>query len=186
MRLYSGHRRADGFILRTNQKIRGRADHSHRGILCAVALAVLIAPTTLSAPAFADVSPGFFGRAASANVDDQPVQLAEANLPPVGSLDDYVREGNENGGGSSYQPQGVPPQGYQPQAVPPQGYYPQGAPPQEWNNGYADPNAERNALIGAAVVGAMAVGLWAWQQHQMQQAQRRARKHYYSHRRAYD
>jgi hypothetical protein len=171
--------------LRTKQKIRERrADYSGRGILCSLVLAVLIAPTTLSTPAFADISPGFGKTESSANVDDH-VQLAEANLPPVGSLDDYMREGNENGGGSSYQPQAVPPQGYQPQAVPPQGYYPQSA-PQEWNNRYADPDAERNALIGAAVVGAVALGLWAWQQHQMQQAQRRARKRFYSHRRAYE
>jgi hypothetical protein len=173
----------DGFILRANHKIRGRrSDYSSRGVLC-VALAVLIAPATLSAPAFADVSPRF-DSVPSANVDDH-VQVAEANLPPVGSLDDYVHEGNENGGGSSYQSQAVPPQGYQPQAAPRQGYYPQGV-PQDWNNRYADPNAERNALIGAAVVGAVAVGLWAWQQHQMQQAQRRARKRFYSHRKAYD
>jgi hypothetical protein len=175
----------DGFILRANHKIRDRrSDYSSRGILCAVALAVLIAPTALSSPAFADVSPVFGNGAASASVDDH-VQLAEANLPPVGSVDDYMREGNENGGGSSYQPQAVPPQGYQPQAAPPQGYYPQGV-PQEWNNRYADPNAERNALIGAAVVGAVAVGLWAWQQHETLQAQRRARKRFYSHRRAYE
>jgi hypothetical protein len=178
----------DGFILRTNQKIRGRADNSHRGILCALFLAMLTAPAAtalLSAPAFADVSPGFGNGAPRVNADDQPVQLAEANLPPIGSVDDYMREGNENGGGSSYQPQAVPPQAYQPQAMPPQGYYPQGA-PQDWNNGYADPNAERNALIGAAVVGAVAVGLWAWQQHQMIEAQRHARKQFHSHRKAFD
>ena len=51
-------------------------------------------------------------------------------------------------------------------------YYPQGVPPREWNNGYVDPNTQRSALIGAAVVGALAVGLWAWQQHEAQQNRR--------------
>jgi hypothetical protein len=67
----------------------------------------------------------------------------------------------------------VPPPGYSPQPIPPQNYYPQGVPSQEWNNQYADPNTQRSALIGAAVVGALAVGLWAWQQHQLQQSQSR-------------
>jgi hypothetical protein len=167
-----------GFVLRAHQ-IRERQK------LCAFVLAMLIAltgwaiPTT---PAFADLSPEFSNATASANVDP-PIQLAEANLPPgVGSLNDYVREGNGNDGGSRT---AVPPQAYRPQAVPPQGYYPQGAPSQEWNNPYADPNAERSALIGAAVVGALAVGLWAWQQHEMHQAQHRARRRF-SHRRAFD
>jgi len=133
----------------------------------------LVVAAVGNGPAFADISPQFANNAASASVADQRVQLAEANLPPVGSVDDYMQEGNPNGGAPSaggYQPQGVPPQAYQPQGAPPQGYYP----PQE-NYGYADPNAERSALIGAAVVGAVAVGVWAWQQHQTLEAQRQAR-----------
>jgi len=176
--------------LRANQKIR---DRRNLPALVVATLAVLTIVAVWSAPAFADVSPEFAAHAASPNVDDQRVQLAEANLPPVGSVDDYMREGNENGGGSgagippqSYQPQGVPPQAYQPQAMPPQGYYQQTVPPQDWNNRYADPNAERSALIGAAVVGAVAVGLWAWQQHETLQAQRQARKRIYPQRRAYN
>jgi hypothetical protein len=169
----------DVFLLRANQKIRGR--QSLRAIGLAT-LATLILAAVRGAPAFADVSPEVANHAASANIDDQPVQLAEANLPPVGGVDDYMREGNPDGGGPAgsqgYQPQGVPPQGYQPQAVPPQGYYPQGGSPQEY---YADPNAERSALIGAAVVGAVAIGVWAWQQHEALQAQRQARKQIYRH-----
>lgn len=148
-------------------------------------LAMLIALIFWAKPtpsAFADLSPDFSDATANARVEP-PIQLAQASLPPgVGSLDDYVREGNGNDGGPRA---GVPPQAYQPQAAPPQGYYPQGGPPQDWNNRYADPNAERSALIGAAVVGALAVGLWAWQQHEMHQAQHRARRRF-SHRRAYD
>ncbi len=143
---------------------------------------MLIAPMVAAlpiAPAFADVSPEFDNTAASANLADPRIQLAQVNLPPVGSLDDYVREGNEHGGAST----GVP-QGYSPQAMPPQGFSPQGVPPQEWNNRYVDPDVERYALIGAAVVGAVAVGLWAWQQHEMRQAQRRARKRFCAARRA--
>ena len=63
-------------------------------------------------------------------------------------------------------------------------FLPEGVPPQEWNNRYVDPDVERYALIGAAVVGAVAVGLWAWQQHEMRQAQRRARKRFCAARRA--
>lgn len=141
-------------------------------------LAILIASSVvalLAGPAFADVSPQFGSTAASAPIDGSPIQLAQTSLPPgVGSLDDYVREGNEN----ASRP-GVPPQGYSPQAMPPQGYYPQGVPSQGWNYREADPNAERNVLIGAAVVGALAVGLWALQQHQMHQAQQRARRRLY-------
>jgi hypothetical protein len=147
---------------------------------------MLIVPTLvaqLSASAFADFSPEFGTTALATDVDPLSIQLAEANLPPVGSLDDYVREGNEHGGGPSA---GLPPQSYLPQSVPPQGYSTQGAPPPEWNNSYADPNAERSALIGAAIVGAVAVGMWALQQHEIRQAQRRAHKRFYSHRRAYD
>jgi hypothetical protein len=173
----------EGFILRAHRTIRDRR------ILIARALAMLIIPALvahLGAPAFADISPEFGKAALATNVDPPSIQLAEANLPPVGSLDDYVREGEEHGGGSPSA--GLPPQSYQPQAMPPQGYgySTRGAPPAEWNNSYADPNAERSALIGAAIVGAVAVGMWAWQQHEIRQAQRRARKRFYSHRRAYD
>jgi hypothetical protein len=127
----------------------------------------------MDATAFAELSPRFGSAAANSEVDDLHIQLAAANLPPVGSVDDYMHQDNDGPAPSA----GVPPQGYQPPPYQPQpmlqqGFYGQGVPSQEWNNyGYADPNAARSALIGAAVVGAVAVGLWAWQQHQMHQAQ---------------
>jgi hypothetical protein len=172
----------DGFILRAPQKIRDqRADRGRRVIL--LALAILIAPS-IGATAFAEVSPAFGNAAVGARADDSRIQLAAANLPPVGSVDDYMHQGNDGPAPIA----GVPPQAYQPQPMPQQGFSPQGV-PQEWNKyGYADPNAERSALIGAAVVGAVAVGLWAWQQHEIRQAQSPAptpaRRRFHSHRRA--
>lgn len=116
--------------------------------------------------AFADLSPDFVAATPGPKVNS-PVQLAQANLPSVGSVDDYMHQDGDGPSTSA-----VPPSGYSPQAIPPQKYYPQGVPSQEWNNGYVDPNAQRSALIGAAVVGALAVGLWAWQQHELQQSRR--------------
>jgi hypothetical protein len=148
------------------------------------ALAMLIALTTSTAPAFANISPEFGNTTARAGADT-PIQLAQANLPPgVGGLDDYMHQSNDGPSGAA-----VPPQGYSPQPIPPQSYYPQGVPSREWNNPYADPNAARSALIGAAVVGALAVGMWAWQQHEIHQAQQPvqpARRRFHSHRRAFE
>ena len=138
--------------------------------MCTFALAMLIALTIWAMPklAFADISPEFGSTAVNTKVDS-PMQLAQADPPPgVGSLNDYM---SQDGDGPSTS--AVPPQGYSPQAIPPQNYYPQGVPSQEWNNQYADPNTQRSALIGAAVVGALAVGLWAWQHHAAQQNQSR-------------
>jgi hypothetical protein len=153
----------EGCVLRIDQICE-------RQNLCTFVLATLIAliawamPIT---PAFADLSPEFSSTTASAEVSP-PIQLAQADLPPgVGSLNDYM---SQSGDGPSTSP--VPPQGYSPQPIPPQNYYPQGVPSQEWNNRYVDPNTQRSALIGAAVVGALAVGLWAWQQHELQQSRR--------------
>jgi hypothetical protein len=126
-------------------------------------LAMLISLTVCAmstTPAFADPSP------AEAS---PPIQLAQANIPPgVGSLNDYMSQSGDGPSTSA-----VPPQGYSTQPIPPQNYYPQGVPSQEWNNQYVDPNTQRSALIGAAVVGALAVGLWAWQQHEAKQSQSR-------------
>jgi hypothetical protein len=131
--------------------------------LCTFVLATLITLTVCAmptAPAFADPSP--------AKVNP-PIQLAQANIPPgVGSLNDYMSQSGDGPSTSA-----VPAPGYSPQPIPPQNYYPQGVPSQEWNNQYVDPNTQRSALIGAAVVGALAVGLWAWQQHELQQSQSR-------------
>jgi hypothetical protein len=132
---------------------------------CASALATLIALTVWAMPtarAFADLSPEFSDSTVSAEANPS-LQLAEANL---GSVDDYMHQDGDGPSTSA-----VPSQGYSSQPIPPQNYYPQGAPPPEWNNGYANPDTERSALIGAAVVGALAVGLWAWQQHELQQSQ---------------
>jgi hypothetical protein len=139
---------------------------------------VLTALATSTAPAFADLSPAYSETPANTNVDT-PIQLAQANLPSgVGSLNDYMHQSGDGPSTSA-----APPPAYSPQPIPPQNYYyPQRVPPpQEWNYGYADPNAQRSALIGAAVVGAIAVGLWAWQQHEIQQSQRNVppRKRHY-------
>jgi hypothetical protein len=122
-----------------------------------------------TASAFADLSPEFSNAAGSGEVNP-PIQLAQAELPSgVGSLNDYMSQSGDGPSTSA-----VPPQGYSPQPVPPRNYYPQGVPSREWNNGYVDPNTQRSALIGAAVVGALAIGLWAWQQHEAQQSRRYA------------
>ena len=167
----------------------------------AVVLAMLIASVAI-APAFADVSPLFGGVVVSAPVDDRDIQLAQANLPAIGGVNDYMHQDGDGPSSSAvpqqgYSPQSVPPQNSYPQGPQsyypqgPQGYYPQGIPSQEWNNGYADPNASRNALIGAAVVGALAVGLWAYQQHeihqaQIQQAQQPVRRRFHPQHRAHN
>jgi hypothetical protein len=158
----------EAFVLQATRHIQDRGvDHRHLRVSCTF-LAALIAISIVALPnasAFADISPVFNGNATAARVDNTPVQLAQANLPSgVGSLDDYMRQNNDGPSGAA-----VPQPGYSPQAVPPQSNYPQGVPSQEWNYGYADPNSQRTALIGAAVVGALAVGLWAWQQHEQQQ-----------------
>ena len=146
-------------------------------------LAMLIALTIPIAPAFANISPEFANVTSSADVN-RPIQLAQANLPSgVGSLNDYMSQQGDGPSGSA-----VPQPGYSPQPIPPQSYYPQGVPSQEWNNPYADPNAARSALIGAAVVGALAVGMWAWQQHEIHQAQQQPppRRRFHPHRRAFN
>jgi len=144
-------------------------------------LALLIT-AKVAIPAFADVSPEI-GSTSAGVQDNSPVQLAQANLPALGGVDDYMHQDGD-GPSASTPPQGY--QQYQPQAGPPPGMYPQGGPQTQWNYGETDPGAERSALIGAAVVGAVALGMWAWQQHEMNQAQLRARKRYYSHQRAFD
>ena len=181
----------DGFTLRAHQEIL-------RKIVRAVVLAMLIASVAI-APAFADVSPLVGGTVVSTPVDDQDIQLAQANLPAIGGVNDYMHQDGDGPSSSAvsprgYSPQAVPPQNSYPQRPQsyypqgPQGYYPQGVPSQEWNNGYADPNSARNALIGAAVVGALAVGLWAYQQHQAQtqQAQQPVRRRFHPQHRAHN
>jgi hypothetical protein len=140
-------------------------------------LTALLAAVVGIMPAFADFSPEFDTASASTSLG-APIQLAAAN---VGSLDDYMHQSGDGPSGTA-----VPAPGYSSQPAPPPGYYPQTVPPPEYGNPYADPNAARSALIGAAVVGALAVGLWAWQQHETRQAQQPApaRRRFHSHRRA--
>jgi hypothetical protein len=156
------------FVLSARRKIRA--------VLIAMLTALLAAAVGIT-PAFADFSPAFDTTTASTSVG-APIQLAEAN---IGGVDDYMHQSGDGPSGTA-----VPAPGYSPQPAPPQGYYPQTLPPQEYGNPYPDPNAARSALIGAAVVGALAVGLWAWQQHETQQAQQPAPagKRFHSHRRA--
>lgn len=151
-------------MLRLHQ-IRERRDLRTFVLAMVAVLSVWAMPT---ASAFATFSPSFGYHPTSTKVDS-PIQLAQADTPPgIGSLNDYM---HQQGDGSSTS--AVPPPAYSPRPIPPQNYYPQGAPSQEWNYGYADPNAQRSALIGAAVVGALAVGLWAWQQHEIRQQSQR-------------
>ena len=141
-------------------RIRQICEQQKSSMFVLAMLVGLMACATSTTSAFADPSP--------ARVNS-PVQLAQANVPPgVGSLNDYMSQSGDGPSTSA-----VPAPGYSPQPIPPQNYYPQGVPSQEWNNQYADPDTQRSALIGAAVVGALAVGLWAWQQHQLQQSQSR-------------
>jgi hypothetical protein len=157
----------EGLVLRANRQIRDQVPNrysQHRRLL-AVVLAILIAPMVVALP----IAPGF-------------AETPSADLPPgVGSLNDYMRQSGD--GPSST---GVPPPAYQPYQwqAPPQNNFPQGVPPQE-NYRYADPNSARNALVGAAVVGALVVRIWALQEHEMHQADRRARKRFYAQRRAF-
>ena len=145
-----------------------------RAVLIAVLTALLAAAAGIT-PAFANFSPGFDSTAASGGA---PIQLAEAN---IGSVDDYMHQSDDGPSGSA-----VPAPGYSRQPGPPQGYYSQPVQPPEYGNPYPDPNTARSALIGAAVVGALAVGLWAWQQHEIRQAQSPApaSRRFRSHRRA--
>lgn len=153
----------EGLVLRANRQIRGQRSNHQRRELLAVVLAILIAPMVAALP----IAPAF----------------AQTSVPHgVGSLDDYMHQ--EGDGPSST---GVPPPAYRPypSPLPPRSGFPQGVPSQEWNYQSADPNSARNALIGAAVVGALVVGMWALQQHQTPQVERRARKRSYARRRAY-
>lgn len=137
-------------------------------------LAIPLFAVLLIAPAFAQASPGY--GEASGQFDNRPIQLAQANLPPIGGIDDYIHQGGDGPAGAPSSPK------YSSLSLPP-GYAPQSLPPPKWNNSYdSDPDAQRNLLIGAAVVGAIVVGMWAYQQHELHQADRRARRRYYGRR----
>ena len=133
---------------------------NHRALLV-FAIAILIvelATALLIAPAFA------------------------ADLPSgVGSLDDYMHQSGDGPATAPSSPAYSPPS-YSPQYAPPRAYAPEPSLAEEWNN--SDPNTRRNLLIGAAVVGAVALGLWAYQHHEQYQA-RHARRRFYGRRPAY-
>jgi hypothetical protein len=173
-------------VLRAHQKIRERpADYGHAGFPCAIVFAILMigsmAMAMLDAPVFADVSPTLDPTLARSKIEPARVELAQADLPKgVGSVSDYMHQA---GDGPSTTAASQPPQSFYPPA--PQGFGPQGIPSQEWNYQYANPKLSRDALIGTAVVGALAVGLWAYQQHEMHQAQQRAPHRFNPRRRAY-
>ncbi|WP_424670828.1 hypothetical protein [Candidatus Binatus sp.] len=169
-----------------HQKIREHsADYSHAGFLCTIVFAILMigsmAMAMLDAPVFADVSPTLGPVLARSNVEPARVQLAQADLPKgVGSISDYMHQA---GDGPSTAAVSQPPQSFYPPS--PQSYGAQGIPSQEWNSQCANPKISRDALIGTAIVGALAVGLWAYQQHEMHQAQQRAPRRFNPRRRAY-
>ena len=117
--------------MRTCRKNRGRR------IWSPIVLALLIT-ATVAIPAFADVSPEIGSTGAVVNYDS-PVQLAQANLPALGGVDDYMHQDGD-GPSASTPPQGY--QQYQPQAGPPPGMYPQGGPQTQWNYGETDPGAD--------------------------------------------
>lgn len=133
------------------QKIKNR-----RGLL-ALAIAILtiqILTALLIAPAFA----------------------APTDLPNgVGSLNDYMHQSGDGPATAPSSPAYSPPS-YSPQYTPPRSYAAEPSLAQEWNN--ADPNTRRNLLIGAAVVGAVALGVWAYQQHELYQARHVHRRFY--------
>lgn len=170
--------------MRADQEIRDqKADTGRRRVLFVFVIALLIAPVAaalLDTLAFADISPELGSPPVSAEANDPRIQMAQANIPNLGSVDDYMHQDGDGPPNA-----GVPPNAYSPQAMPPPSASPQGMPPQEWNYRYADPDAARTALIGAAVVGALAVGMWAIQQHELDQAQRHARKRAYADRPGY-
>jgi hypothetical protein len=152
----------------------------------ALAIAILtiqLVTALLIAPAFADAPPQeFAGSSAATRIGDQPIQLAQADLPSgIGSLNDYMHQSGDGPPTAPSSPAYSPP-GYSPQSMPPRSYAPEPSLAQHWNN--TDPNTRRDLLIGAAVVGAVALGMWAYQQHELYQA-RRARQRFYGRRPAY-
>ena len=173
-------------MLRAHQKIREHpADCDHAGLLCAFVFAILMmgsmAMAMLDAPVFADVSPALGPVLARSKIEPARVELAQADLPKgVGSVSDYMHQA---GDGPSTAAVSQPPQSFYPPA--PQSFSPQGIPSQEWDYQYANPKIGRDALIGTAIVGALTVGLWAYQQHEMHQAQQRAPRRFNPRRRAY-
>ena len=124
--------------MQANQEIRDQranCGRRHR-VLLGFVIALLIIPvatTLLGTLAFADISPELGNPPGSAEAYDQRIQMAEANLPSVGSADDYMHQDGDGPPSA-----GVPPNAYSQQAMPPPSASPQGMPPQEWNYRYDD------------------------------------------------
>jgi len=142
-------------------------------------LAIQLLAGILIAPAFADTSPGSIGYAIAGPTGNEPIQLAQADLPSIGGIDDYMHQSGDGppAGGSS--------PGYAPRGAPAPGYGPPPSAQQELNNLYSNPNGQRDLLIGAAVVGAIALGMYAYQQHEQYEARRHARRRFYGGRSAF-
>jgi|SRR5215470_7824707 len=143
--------------------------------LLAFAIAILtiaLGTALLIAPAFADVPPAEFAGYSTGNRigGDRPIQLAQSDSSGIGGIDDYMHQSGDGPAAPSspaYSP---------PSYSPPRGYAAEPSLAREWNN--TDPNTRRDLLIGAAVVGAVALGVWAYQQHELYQT-RRARRRFY-------
>jgi hypothetical protein len=131
------------------------------------------------APAFADTSPALVSYEVTGTTANDPIRLAQANLPSIGGIDDYMHQSGDGPSTGQSSP------GYAPRGVPPPGYGPQPSAAQELNSLYSNPNGQRDLLIGAAVVGAIALGMYAYQQHELYQARRHDRRRFYGRRREY-
>ena len=102
---------------------------SHHKFLFAFVIAMLaiqLVGALLISPVFADASPQLDSDATGTETGKEPIQLAQANLPSIGSIDDYM---HQEGDGPPTSPSSPSP-GYS-AGVPP-GYGPQAAPAQEW------------------------------------------------------
>jgi len=155
--------------MNASQKI---GDHRTLVAFAIAILTIALGTALLIAPAFADVPPPeFAGYSTATQVGgDRPIQLAQSDSSGIGGIDDYMHQSGDGPAAPSspaYSP---------PSYSPPRGYAPEPSLAQEWNN--TDPNTRRDLLIGAAVVGAVALGVWAYQQHEQYQARRYRRGFY--------
>lgn len=105
---------------------------------------------------------------------------SDDSLPPgIGSLNDYMHEGEPPGQVYNPRQQNMPPEGPGQYGGP--GYY---SPPGNYGPapGYGSPSGSQIAT-GAAVVGALIVAAWAYQQYQAHRQEQRAYRRYQRHHR---